>query len=50
MKIIVAGNRAQLYLERKKRPALIVNDLKLGADHRGRVGLWIESGTITALS
>lgn len=31
MRIVVAGNRAQLYLDHKERPALIVNDLKLGA-------------------
>jgi hypothetical protein len=46
MRIVVAGNRAQLYLDRKERPALIVNDVKLGANQRGGVGIWIESGTV----
>ena len=46
MKIVVAGSRARLYLDSKERPALIVNDLKLGSDQRGGVGLWIESGTV----
>lgn len=46
MKIAVAAGRAQLYLDNKERPALLVNDLKLGADQRGGVGIWIESGTI----
>jgi hypothetical protein len=46
MNIVVAGNRAQLYLDHRERPALIVNDLKLGQNQRGGVGIWIESGTI----
>jgi hypothetical protein len=46
MKIVVSGARAELYLDHHKRPAFIVKDLKLGASHRGGVGIWIESGTI----
>lgn len=46
MKIVVTANRAQLYLDNNERPALLVNDLKLGADQHGGVGIWIESGTI----
>jgi len=46
MRIVVAADRAQLYLDRKERPALIVNDLKLGPNQRGGVGIWIESGTV----
>lgn len=46
MKIAVAGNSAKLYLDNKALPALVVNDLKLGADQRGGVGVWIETGTI----
>ncbi|MGB8600858.1 MAG: hypothetical protein WCD42_01545 [Rhizomicrobium sp.] len=46
MKITVSGGQAQLYLDHKMQPALIVNDLKLGSDQHGGVGIWIESGTI----
>jgi hypothetical protein len=46
MKIIVLGARAELYLDNNNRPALLVNDLKLGADQRGGVGVWLEAGTI----
>jgi hypothetical protein len=46
MKITVFGNRAQLHLNRQPRPTIVINDMKLGHDQRGGVGLWIESGTI----
>lgn len=46
MKIVVAGDKARLYLDGKVQPALIVNDLKLGASQRGGVGVWLESGTV----
>jgi hypothetical protein len=46
MKIVVTGSCAQLYLDHKIQPAFLVNDLKLGAEQRGGVGIWIESGTI----
>lgn len=46
MKIIVLGATAKLYLDHRPNPVLVVNDLKLGAGRRGRVGLWIETGTI----
>jgi hypothetical protein len=46
MRIVVAGSRAQLYLDHHPRPAFLVNDMKLGPDQRGGVGIWIESGTI----
>jgi len=46
MKIVVAGERAELYLDGNERPALIVSDLKLGAGQRGGVGVWLESGTV----
>ena len=45
MKIIVNGQKAQLYLANNKQPALIVNDLKLGSDASGAIGLWVEVGT-----
>jgi hypothetical protein len=46
IKIVVSGDRAQLYLDNNERPAFLVNGLKLGIDQHGGVGIWIESGTI----
>ncbi|AXU20609.1 hypothetical protein C7W88_09360 [Novosphingobium sp. THN1] len=46
MRIEVTGAQAKLYLDHRASPVLIVNDLKLGADLRGGVGLWIETATI----
>jgi hypothetical protein len=45
MKIEVRGERARLYVHGAGQPALLVNDLKLGAG-KGAVGLWIGPGTI----
>ena len=44
IKIVVAGNKAQLYVNGADRPCLIVNDLKLGDSH-GSVALWTGSDT-----
>jgi len=44
IKIVVAGTRAQLYVNGADQPCLIVNDLKLGDSH-GKVALWIGSDT-----
>jgi hypothetical protein len=46
MKIVVTGARAELYLDGKPKPVLIVKDLKLGAAQRGGVGVWLEAGTV----
>jgi hypothetical protein len=46
MRIVVSDQTAKLYLNRNDRPALIVNDLKLGDAQRGGVGVWLESGTV----
>jgi len=46
MKVVVSGQKAELYLDGKTQPALIVNDLKFGAGQRGGVGVWLESGTV----
>ncbi|WP_216368647.1 hypothetical protein [Limnovirga soli] len=45
MRIEVNGTHAKLFLNNNNQPALIVNDLKLGADKTGSVGLWVEVGT-----
>lgn len=46
MRIEVSGVQARLYLDHRPNPVLLVNDLKLGADRRGAVGLWVETGTV----
>lgn len=44
IRIEVAGTKARLFVGDAQQPALIVNDLKLGAG-RGKVALWIGDGT-----
>ena len=44
IKIVVAGTKAQLYVNEADQPCLIVNDLKLGESH-GQVALWTGSDT-----
>jgi hypothetical protein len=46
MRIVVSGASAELFLDGKTRPALIVDNLKFGPNQRGGVGVWLESGTI----
>ena len=44
IRIVVSGNKAQLYVNGADQPCLIVNDLKLGNVH-GQVALWTGSDT-----
>jgi hypothetical protein len=44
MRVVVAGTSARLFVHEASQPALVVNDLKLGAGDGG-VALWIGSGT-----
>ena len=44
VKIVVAGQRAQLYVNGAEQPCLIVNDLKLGKGE-GALAFWIGAGT-----
>ena len=44
MKIVVQHAQAKLYLNDNPLPVLIVNDLKLGADNSGAIGLFVDSG------
>jgi hypothetical protein len=46
MRVEVSGARARLYVDGAEQPTLIVNDLKLGAEARGAVALWIGPGTV----
>jgi hypothetical protein len=45
LKIEVAGAVARLYVGDATQPALIVSDLKRGADTHGAVGLFVGNGT-----
>lgn len=46
IKIEVRGERARLYVHDQQQPALIVNDVKTGAQRKGAVALWIDRGTV----
>ncbi|HEY5590357.1 MAG TPA: hypothetical protein VIK55_05005 [Paludibacter sp.] len=45
LKIIVEGEHALFYLNNASQPVLVVNDLKMGANAKGGLGLWVEIGT-----
>ena len=45
MRIEVKGKQAKLFLNNNKQPSLIVNDLKLGDNISGAIGLWVDIGT-----
>lgn len=45
MKIVVKNAEAKLYLNNNPQPVLIVNDLQLGANNSGAIGLWVDTGT-----
>jgi hypothetical protein len=46
LKIVVKGDKAQFYVGNATQPSLIVNDLKLGADRKGILALWVGLGTV----
>jgi hypothetical protein len=46
IRIVVRGDRARLFVHDNEQPALIVNDLKSGANAKGAVALWLGPGTI----
>jgi hypothetical protein len=45
LKIEINGDKAKLFVHGNQQPSLIINDLKLGADTSGSIGLWIGPGT-----
>jgi hypothetical protein len=45
LKIVVHGDKAQLFINGAKYPSLVVNDLKHGADGTGGIGLFVDIGT-----
>ena len=46
VKIEVRGEQARLYVHDMKQPTLIVGDVKSGANGKGAVALWIDTGTV----
>jgi hypothetical protein len=46
IRIEVRGDKARLYVHGQQQPALIVNDVKSGANARGAIALWLGPGTI----
>lgn len=46
IRIEVRGERALLYVHDQQQPALIVNDVKSGANGKGAIALWIGPGTV----
>ncbi|AIM37028.1 hypothetical protein KO02_10225 [Sphingobacterium sp. ML3W] len=45
LKIEVKGDKAKLFINGAKHPYLIVNDLKMGSDQSGSLGLFVDIGT-----
>jgi len=50
VKIVVEGDKAKLYVHDSAQPCLIVNDLKMGPNAEGAVGLWVGPGTVAHFS
>jgi hypothetical protein len=46
IKIEVRGEQARLFVHGNQQPALIVKDVKSGANGHGGVALWLEPGTV----
>jgi hypothetical protein len=46
VKIVVAGDKARLYVNHQEQPTLIINDVKSGAGAKGGIALWFEGTTI----
>ncbi len=46
VKIVVAGDKARLFVNHQEQPTLIINDVKTGAAGKGSVALWFEGTTI----
>ncbi len=46
IRIEVRGDRARLFVHGHEQPALLVNDVKTGAQGKGAVALWLGPGTV----
>jgi hypothetical protein len=45
VRIDVKGDKAKLFVHDNPQPVLLINDLRLGTDAHGTIGLWIGPGT-----
>jgi hypothetical protein len=45
MRIEVNGEKVLLYVNGSAQPVLVVNDLKLGSEAHGSIGMWVDIGT-----
>lgn len=45
LRIEVNGEKARLYINDNQQPSLIVNDLKLGGNQQGAIGMFVDVGT-----
>ncbi len=45
LRVAVSGGTAKLYVHGADQPTLWINDLKLGGDASGAVGLYVDNGT-----
>ena len=45
IRIEVKGKKAKLYINDAKKPSFIINDLKLGENQKGAIGLFVDIGT-----
>jgi hypothetical protein len=45
LKVEIKGAKAKLFIDNAKQPNLVVNDLKMGADQSGFIGLFVDIGT-----
>jgi len=45
LRIEIKGTRAKLFINNQAYPSLIVNDLKLGENNSGAIGLFVDIGT-----
>jgi hypothetical protein len=46
VKIEVRGAQGRLFVHDSEQPTLIVNDIKTGAQAKGAVALWLDTGTV----
>lgn len=45
LRLVVDGNTVTAYVNKSLEPTLVVKDLKLGADAKGAIGLWVDDGS-----
>ena len=50
VKLDVRGEKLRVHVNGAEQPTLVVNDMKMGADASGRVGLWINGSTVAHFS